>query len=155
MRNRGANSEQSAVKSEHGDAATGASSRDGGSADVTTVDFNSFENGDLLFNAVTVERHDLDLPTFTDAIIREMEADARIDITSRRIDGSLRQDGSPVSVIDFSVSDVKDGLELVGRQYSVVTPDGEGFSIVTCLTDEDVVHQCDDEMRTIDLAALQ
>ncbi len=155
MRNRSANSERSEVKSELGGAATGSSSQDDGSVDVTTVNFNSFDNGDLLFNAVTVERHNLDLPTFTDATIREMEADSRIDITSRRIDGSLRQDGSPVSVIGFSVSDAEVGLQLVGRQYAVVTPDGEGFSIVTCLTDEDVVHQCDDEMRTIDLAAIR
>ncbi len=124
-----------------------------GSIATEPVDYSSFERGDLLFNAVTVERHSLDLTTFMEASAAELEGDERIEIVDLSFDGSLRPDGAPVSVIQFTINDAENQLGLVGRQYAVVAPDDDGFSVVTCITDADFVDQCDDEMRTIDLNA--
>jgi hypothetical protein len=93
---------------------------------------------------IEVLRHGIDLPTFLDASVAELERDTRIRITSRRVDGNLHADGLPVSVIDFVVSADYDAASYGGRQYAIALPDDESFLVVSCLAELQEMDQCDD-----------
>ena len=107
----------------------------------------------LLITTIEVPRHGIDLPTFLSATAAEMEADARIRITSLRVDGELRADGIPVGVISFTAYQTDEPASIGGRQYAIALPDGENFLAVTCAAALHEAEKCDDAVRSLDLDA--
>lgn len=122
-------------------------------------------DANLILTAVEVPRYGVDLRTFQSASALELERDPRFHIASTQIDGTLRNDGRPVSVLDFSVgapastiaADSGNGASTVtiytmGRQYAIAHPDGARFVVLTCLATAEAIDDCDEKLRKLEIS---